>query len=172
MQLFINNFFWKTVRSWKWHLKIQFFFNFLCTFIDCILKKTHLTIKKLFVLNLIEHPAEATKSAEPAAAPANASAPVDMLKTEDTASKKKFSFKGLKKVGPMRLVKGFRASTWRPKISLDSQKDVADSLRKRIYERRNKYEKFVDVVLGKATPVQSSAKQPAPGQPAADPVGE
>lgn len=76
-----------------------------------------------------------------------------------------------KKVGPIRLVKGFRASTWRPKISLDSQKDVADNIRHRLFERRNKYEKFVDRVLGKATKV-GPAKQPAPGQPAQDPVGK
>lgn len=77
----------------------------------------------------------------------------------------------MKKVGPIRLVNGFRAAIWRPKISLESQKDIADGLRQRIFERRNKYEKFVDNVLGKASPV--SEKQQAPGQGVAhDSVGE
>lgn len=67
--------------------------------------------------------------------------------------KKKFSFKGLKKVGPIRLVNGFRSSKLRPKIALDEQKDVADDVRQWLYERRNKYEKFVDRVLGRASPI-------------------
>lgn len=75
--------------------------------------------------------------------------------------KKKFSVAPLKKVGPIRLVKGFRTPQLRPRISLESQKEAADTVRQWMYERRNKYEKFVDNVLGKASPV--NAKQPAPG---------
>lgn len=59
----------------------------------------------------------------------------------------------MKKVGPIRLVNGFRSSTLRPKIALDEQKDVADDVRQWLYERRNKYEKFVDRVLGRASPI-------------------
>lgn len=81
--------------------------------------------------------------------------------TSKQPPKKKFSFRPLKKVGPIRLVNGFRSSKLRPRIALDSQKDVADNVREWLYERRNKYEKFVDNVLGKASPI--SAKQPAPG---------
>lgn len=107
-----------------------------------------------------------TSAPAPAAVPApvaNATASADMVKTEQAKpAKKKFSWKGLKKVGPIRLVKGFRAATLRPKIALDSQKDVADNVRQKLFERRNKYEKFVDKVLGKASPVKSE-KQPAPG---------
>lgn len=86
---------------------------------------------------------------------------VDAAKAEPV---KKFSFKALKKVGPIRLVKGFRASALRPKLALDTDKEAADSLRKHLFERRNRYEKFVETVLGKASPV-SAAKQPAPGAP-------
>lgn len=86
---------------------------------------------------------------------ANASA-ADSTKAEQSKpSKKKFSFKGLKKVGPIRLVNGFRSSKLRPKIQLDNEKDVADHVREWLYERRNKYEKFVDNVLGRATPVET-----------------
>lgn len=110
-----------------------------------------------------------------ASAPAPAPAPVAVASnatTTDTVkadqakppAKKKFSWKGLKKVGPIRLVKGFRAATLHPKISLDSQKDVADNVRQKLFERRNKYEKFVDKVLGKASPVKAE-KQPVPGVP-------
>lgn len=92
----------------------------------------------------------------------NSSELADTTKAEPPkSSKKKFSFGPLKKVGPIRLVNGFRSSTLRPRIQLDSQKEVADNVREWLYERRNKYEKFVDNVLGKASPV--SAKQPAPG---------
>lgn len=84
----------------------------------------------------------------------------DSTKAEQNENKK-FSISPLKKVGPIRLVKGFRSSQLRPRISLDSQKEVADSVRQWMYERRNKYEKFVDNVLGKASPI--GAKQPAPG---------
>lgn len=61
--------------------------------------------------------------------------------------------KAQKPFKPIRLVNGFRAATWRPKISLDQQKDVADTLRQKSFERRNKYETFVNAVLGKASPV-------------------
>lgn len=92
----------------------------------------------------------------------NSSELADTTKAEPPkTSKKKFSFSPLKKVGPIRLVKGFRASHLRPRIQLDTQKEVADNVREWLYERRNKYEKFVDNVLGKANPL--SAKQPAPG---------
>lgn len=110
----------------------------------------------------------------------------DTAKAEKTKSKKekqkpkqKTSFKkGLKKVGPIRLVKGYRAPKLRPKIALDSQKDVADNVRKWLYERRNKYEKFVDNVLGKATPIATTpakgtgSKQPVPGPTSQDPIGK
>lgn len=92
--------------------------------------------------------------------------PVDTVKADVSKNDKKKSNK--KRFGPLRLVNGFRAASWRPKISLESQKDVADGLRKRLFERRNKYEKFVDAVLGKANPV----KQPAPGHPLNDDYGE
>lgn len=79
------------------------------------------------------------------------------------------------KFSPKRLIKGFRAAAWRPRVSLESQKDVVDSLRKRIFERRNKYESFVNTVLGKATPIKQSTtpvKQPAPGAPLNDEYGK
>lgn len=104
-------------------------------------------------------------------APADANLPVpsanvsDSTKAEDVSTKKKFSIAPLKKVGPIRLVNGFRSSQLRPRISLETQKDVADNVRQWMYERRNKYEKFVDNVLGKASPL--GAKQPAPGADAA-----
>lgn len=93
---------------------------------------------------------------------------VDAAKSEPSnkSSKKRFSFAPLKKVGTIRLVNGFRSSKLRPKIALDTQKDVADNVREWLYERRNKYEKFVDNVLGKANPL--GAKQPAPGAPQSD----
>lgn len=92
----------------------------------------------------------------------NSSELADATKAEpSTSSKKKFSFGPLKKVGPIRLVNGFRSPHLRPRIQLDSQKEVADNVREWLYERRNKYEKFVDNVLGKANPI--GAKQPAPG---------
>lgn len=108
---------------------------------------------------MAEKPAPAAHAEKPAPA-ANASV-ADSTKAEQKPepSKKKFNFRaGLKKVGPIRLVNGFR-SKLRPKIALDSQKDVADNVREWLYERRNKYEKFVDNVLGKATPV--GVKKPA-----------
>lgn len=116
----------------------------------------------------VSTPAPAAVPAVVPAPVANATAATDMVKTEQAKpAKKKFSWKGLKKVGPIRLVKGFRAATLRPKIALDSQKDVADNVRQKLFERRNKYEKFVDKVLGKASPVKSE-KQPAPGGVAHD----
>lgn len=100
--------------------------------------------------------ASAEASAVAPVAPVMNATVADKLKLEEAkpSKKKKFSLKGLKKVGPIRLVKGFRASKLRPKIALDSQKDVADNIRQKLFQRRNKYEKFVDVVLGKASPVK------------------
>lgn len=102
--------------------------------------------------------ASADASVVAPAAPVMNATVADKLKLEEAkpSKKKKFSLKGLKKVGPIRLVKGFRASKLRPKIALDSQKDVADNIRQKLFQRRNKYEKFVDVVLGKASPVKAT----------------
>lgn len=97
---------------------------------------------------------------------------VDSAKSAVTAPAKK---RKIAKFSPKRLIKGFRAASWRPRVSLESQKDVVDSLRKRIFERRNKYESFVNTVLGKATPVKQSVapvKQPAPGAPFNDDYGK
>lgn len=108
----------------------------------------------------------------PAPAPAqpeasNATA-VDTVKSGVTKSQKKkpFNLKNVKKIGQIRLVKGFRPANLRPKISLDTQKDVADKLRKSLFERRTKYENFVNNVLGKASPVKQSSKKPTKKQPA------
>jgi len=107
-----------------------------------------------------EKPADVPAPAPAPAAASNATA-VDALKAEqEKPAKKKFSWKGLKKVGPIRLVKGFRPEKLRPKIALDTEKEIADNVRQKLFERRNKYEKFVDHVLGKASPVK---KEPVPG---------
>lgn len=112
---------------------------------------------------VVEQKKESQSVLAAANVPAQNSSVTDTTKAEPPkqSPKKKFSFSPLKKVGPIRLVDGFRSSQLRPRISLDSQKDVADNVREWLYERRNKYEKFVDNVLGKASPI--SAKQPAPG---------
>lgn len=114
-------------------------------------------------LAVVEQKKESQSVLAAANVPAQNSSVTDTTKAEPPkqSPKKKFSFSPLKKVGPIRLVDGFRSSQLRPRISLDSQKDVADNVREWLYERRNKYEKFVDNVLGKASPI--SAKQPAPG---------
>lgn len=121
---------------------------------------------------MLERIADVIEAGKPAEIPPTNATAVDTLKADTKPStKKKFNIKNVKNAGPIRLVKGFRATTWRPKISLDSQKELADNIRNRIFERRNKYEKFVDKVLGKPTP--GGAKQPAPGQPLqSDPDGE
>lgn len=113
-------------------------------------------------------PAAAEQKVEPQSVLAEANVPsqnssdlADTTKAEPSKPSKKKFFSPLKKVGPIRLVNGFRSSHLRPRISLDSQKDVADNVREWLYDRRNKYEKFVDNVLGKANPI--SAKAPAPG---------
>lgn len=93
----------------------------------------------------------AAVDATPTPAAAVATAAVDAVKT-DVKSK-------TKKAGPLRLVKGFRAAKWRPKISLDTEKSVADKIRRSLNSRRIKYERFVQNVLGKASPL---GKDPVP----------
>lgn len=102
------------------------------------------------------------KAAEPAAANATMadSTKAEKSKEKPSKEKKKSGIKNpLKKVGQIRLVHGFRSSKLRPKIALDEQKDVADNVRHWLYERRNRYERFVDRVLGRASPI--SVKKPA-----------
>lgn len=114
----------------------------------------------------------AEKVVEQAVVASSEAPTVDSAKSGAVVPAKK---RKIAKFSPKRLIKGFRAASWRPRVSLESQKDVVDRLRKRIFERRNKYESFVNIVLGKATPVKQSvapAKQPAPGAPLHDDYGK
>lgn len=51
----------------------------------------------------------------------------------------------------IRLIKGNRASNWRPRLSLqtDKQKEYAAKLRERLIKQRRKQEIFIDSVLSK-----------------------
>lgn len=90
---------------------------------------------------------EPMKAETPAALTGNATAAVDATKADTKKTKKNT---------PLRLINGFRATNWRPKISLETQKDVAEKLVKKLHDRRIKYEKFVDSVLGPADPLKPS----------------
>lgn len=97
-------------------------------------------------------------SAATTAAPVAADAPVTAAEvaiaaTTDATAVAADEVKSDTKKSPLRLVKGFRAAKWRRKISLDTEKNLADNVRKNINSRRIKYERFVKNVLGKASPV-------------------
>lgn len=96
----------------------------------------------------------------PAPAAGNATA-VAEPKPEESTPEEAAPLNYLKSQKPrksIRLVKGFRAKQWRPRLKLDEQKDVANKLRKKLFTRHNKYVKFVDIVLGKPSAVESEKK--------------
>lgn len=73
----------------------------------------------------------------------------------------------------IRLIKGNRASNWRPRLSLqtEKQREYAAKLRDRLIKKRRKQEIFVDTVLSKQNldPKPSPDKKDKKKQPQRDP---